>query len=355
VFMPASAPQTPAPLAPQAPASPGPDPSWTQTTWIGGRTTPSLEVGTWDSSYNKYYTDENENNAGGELKLSQLLDGWTRRKPITITNSHPSDYQLKVVITYDSDMKSDFSDLRFLENEAAGELNYWIENYTADNATVWVRRVQASGSDSTIYVYYGNPSASSESSWENTILPYTDSLATVAAGWSARWGHTSVVFDGKMWVIGGYDGAYKNDVWYSSDGVTWTEATDNAGWDNRYCHTSVVFDGKMWVIGGYDGAYENDVWYSSDGENWTQATGAAGWSARAGHTSVVFDGKMWVIGGYDGAYKKDVWYSSDGVTWTEATGAAGWTARRYHTSVVFDGKMWVIGGYDGAYKKDVWT
>ena len=96
---------------------------------------------------------------------------------------------------------------------------------------------------------------------------------------------------------------------YGAAGSTWTQATSAAAWPARDAHTTVVFNNKMWVIGGYDGAYRNDVWYSADGATWTQATSAAGWTKRTGHTSVVFDNKMWVIGGYDGAYRNDVWYS----------------------------------------------
>jgi hypothetical protein len=32
--------------------------------------------------------------------------------------------------------------------------------------------------------------------------------------------------------------------------MDWTQATDSAGWSGRCNHTSVVFDNKMWVIGG---------------------------------------------------------------------------------------------------------
>ena len=189
--------------------------------------------------------------------------------------------------------------------------------------------------------------------------------ATAAAGWTGRDGHTSVVFDNKMWVMGGSDGAtYKNDVWWSTDGATWTQATAAAGWTGRFFHSSVVFDNKMWVMGGRDtGGYKNDVWYSSDGINWTQATADAGWSEREGHTSVVFDNKMWVMGGYNvflsPPHKNDVWYSTDGATWTQATAAAGWSERRDFPSVVYDSKMWVMGGYHTGpyppgYKNDVW-
>uniref|UniRef100_A0A7C6A8F3 PKD domain-containing protein n=1 Tax=candidate division WOR-3 bacterium TaxID=2052148 RepID=A0A7C6A8F3_UNCW3 len=194
--------------------------------------------------------------------------------------------------------------------------------------------------------------------YENDVWYSTDGVnwtrATASAGWSGRYGHTSVVFDNKIWVLGGYDGSFKNDVWYSPDGVSWTQATANASWSPRYGHTSVVFDNKIWVLGGNAGSYRNDVWYSSDGVNWTQATASAGWSRRRNHTSVVFDNKIWVLGGCDGNYKNDVWYSTDGVNWTQATASAGWSERVCHTSVVFDNKIWILGGDDGSNRNDVW-
>ena len=107
---------------------------------------------------------------------------WTRRRPITITGSHPENYQLKIIIPYDSDMRSDYGDLRFTENEDGTELNYWIENYTADNATVWVRRLENLTPDDTIYVYYGNPAATSASNGDATFG--ADVGFDSANGWS---------------------------------------------------------------------------------------------------------------------------------------------------------------------------
>lgn len=44
-------------------------------------------------------------------------------------------------------------------------------------------------------------------------------MATNAAGWAARYMHTSIVTpDGRIWVIGGYSDVspyFRNDVWYS--------------------------------------------------------------------------------------------------------------------------------------------
>ena len=88
----------------------------------------------------------------------------------------------------------------------------------------------------------------------------------------------------------------KNDVWYSIDGNNWVQATDDAVWSARDTHTSLVYDNKMWVLGGYDGSNDkNDVWYSSNGINWMQATASAAWH-RSSHTSLVYDNKMWVLG-----------------------------------------------------------
>ncbi len=179
--------------------------------------------------------------------------------------------------------------------------------------------------------------------------------ATANAGFSARSDHTSLVFNSKMWVIGGLRlnasgvAFCKDDVWYSADGVAWTEATAAAAYGNRGSHTSVVFDdgggAKMWLIAGGAPARKGDVWYSSDGANWTQATGAADFSARMDHSSVVFNNKMWVIGGVDaGGLKNDVWSSADGITWAEETAAAAFSPRLWHRSIVYGSKMWVIGG-----------
>jgi hypothetical protein len=145
--------------------------------------------------------------------------------------------------------------------------------------------------------------------------------ATAAAAFDARECHASVVLNDKMWVMGGLGGSVyemgsysMRDVWSSPNGVTWTSATLAAAFLERWYHTSVLFDNKMWVIGGEPDSYENgnDVWWSADGVTWTWATRAAAFSARYGHTSLVFDNKMWVIGGDDNANRNDVWSSGMG-------------------------------------------
>jgi hypothetical protein len=71
-----------------------------------------------------------------------------------------------------------------------------------------------------------------------------------------------------------------------------------------------VFNGQIWVLGGWGGSYFNDVWSSSDGTNWTQVTPVASWGARSQFPAVVFNGQIWVLGGYNGGILNDVWSSS---------------------------------------------
>lgn len=86
----------------------------------------------------------------------------------------------------------------------------------------------------------------------------------------------SLSFHGEMWVVGGgtYDTfdvpyrTYFQDAWSSPDGLTWTQHAD-APWNPREYQSVIVWDDKMWMLGGYnDTGNQRDVWYSADGENW---------------------------------------------------------------------------------------
>lgn len=186
-------------------------------------------------------------------------------------------------------------------------------------------------------------------------------LVTDHPEWSARIWHQCAVFNGRLWLIGGYDGADRNDVWYSRDGVQWSQATVTAPWAGRCMHTSVVFKDRLWVLGGrrnMDGWWEtdfNDVWYSADGVVWQRAVSSATWSKRFGHASVAWDGKLWVLGGSRLFPNNEVWFSEDGYRWTRLKNAE-WTPRFSLASAVFQDKLWILGGKEGGGKftNDVW-
>ncbi|HEY7638235.1 MAG TPA: Ig-like domain-containing protein [Steroidobacteraceae bacterium] len=202
-------------------------------------------------------------------------------------------------------------------------------------------------------------------------------VATQGNIFSGRDGHGVIVFDDKLWVIGGWDGdigsggneTRLNDVWSSDDGVTWTKHEPVGGviFTPRVGHDVVVFQNKLWVIGG-NTANEVDsaeVWQSADGDTWVPVTQIDAFSPRRSHRVVAFNGELWMVGGareqLPGADSgtSDVWHSADGATWTFEL--SGFTPRTRHALEVFNGKMYLIGGVssenylNSTVLNDVWS
>lgn len=195
-------------------------------------------------------------------------------------------------------------------------------------------------------------------------------LATRAAAWEERHDAGYAVLNNRMWIVGGdkNTGHYQNDVWSSADGVTWDLATSTVPWANRATQYVLAFDNKLWLMGGqmiFETAGPviayNDVYSSSDGVSWQLETSNAAWSRRGIIMgNVAFQGRMWVIGGgqYDvRTFNNDVWSSADGVEWTQVLANAPWTPRQFHNITVFDNKIWVLAGGDNDAQgglNDVW-
>ncbi len=187
---------------------------------------------------------------------------------------------------------------------------------------------------------------------------------------TAQWKHgdlpMTLVFEDKMWFMGGWyngmlpDHSASSEVWMSSDGIRWQQATQSAEWTPRLAAGAVVFKGKMWILGGLENYrrwltanpksendLKNDVWSSADGKKWQLTTNKAGWSPRAFHRAVVFEGRIWVFGGCGPERKllNDVWCSEDGVKWSRVTPAAPWGPRKWFSSIVYRNRVWVLGGF----------
>jgi hypothetical protein len=197
---------------------------------------------------------------------------------------------------------------------------------------------------------------------------------TEKAAWQPRDSSGEVVFQNKLWIMGGWFDSYSpppRDVWSSADGKTWTQVTAEAPWKFSDLPMTITFQDRMWIMGGwYNGRLEghgatSEVWSSADGVQWDLATQRAGWSPRIAAGVVQFKGRMWVLGGTENYYfgddsslKNDVWSSADGKVWKQETENAPWSPRSYHQSVVHDGKIWVLGGgnYVPEYRalNDVW-
>jgi parallel beta-helix repeat protein len=114
-------------------------------------------------------------NIAEELRRPWWNRSWALRRPVTVSNeNNPStleNYQVKIVVDNADNMNENFNDLRFVDNDDATELSYWIENYNpSENAAVWVKVLDIPANDNkTIYMYYGNPCASPASDFSTTF------------------------------------------------------------------------------------------------------------------------------------------------------------------------------------------
>ncbi len=190
----------------------------------------------------------------------------------------------------------------------------------------------------------------------------------------------AVVFNNNIFVVGGSgypfggntssQGTAYNDVWSSPDGATWTKVTAAAAFPARVNPAVFVYDSKIWVVGGKNGAtYLNDVWNSTDGANWTQATTTTAFTGRFGHSVAVYNNELFLAGGEDATgVKGDLWVSEDkGVNWTTIKSGdvralpANFPARTYFSFFVQNNALYIIGGLGAknsnnqyTYQNDVW-
>jgi hypothetical protein len=218
---------------------------------------------------------------------------------------------------------------------------------------------------------------------------------TDRAAYAPRDGAGALVFQNKMWLLGGWNPGDKksfpricnNEVWSSANGADWllekpnTFLDDNfdaaSDWEGRHTAGYVVYHDKIWIVGGdvNQGHYHFDVWNSADGRNWTFVNKGhpVPWGPRALHYTFVFRDKIWVVGGQtipniasaDEALYRDEWTTTDGIGWEQVpTEEPYWSPRgMIGGSTVFKDQIWILGGgtYDTPkypernYYNDVWS
>jgi hypothetical protein len=174
--------------------------------------------------------------------LVRPLAAWSYRRPITIDNTPGSnslsDYQVLVTLDTSSlistgKMRSDCGDIRFTDSDGSTLLNYWLESgCNSANTKIWVKvpYIPAS-STKTIYVYYGNPSATSLSNGRATFI-FFDDFSSGSGQWSELAG---------SWAV--ESGEYSQ----SDMGAEWYEHISVAGspsWDDY------IVEAKMKIVEG---------------------------------------------------------------------------------------------------------
>jgi hypothetical protein len=216
------------------------------------------------------------------------------------------------------------------------------------NGQMWVIGGLTTDNDASVTQFHGDVwSTGNGSSWTNPLT----TADSVSLYFGTRYGHRVLSLGTTLYLIGGNSGGLRNDVWASTDGAVWQNIlpSQNPGptqFSRRMDFGAQTFNGALWVMGGWDGVSRNDVWNSTDGITWNQvlANGPSGpthYEGRWGHATVVHNNLLWILGGASGppappptsfAYA-DVWNSPDGITWTK----------------VFDGRLDTVGNYDDSF------
>jgi len=138
---------------------------------------------------------------------------WSNRKKITLTGNtsgSQTDYQLLLNVTYEPEMNSDFSDVRFCNN--TDQLSAWLESKVNESyALIWIKfpHTPDNGETEDYWMYYGNSEASACWNVNNTFIR---EIGGVVSSWHFDEGSGTIAYDTSG---NGNDGTI--------NGATWTD------------------------------------------------------------------------------------------------------------------------------------
>jgi leucine-zipper-like transcriptional regulator 1 len=179
-------------------------------------------------------------------------------------------------------------------------------------------------------------------------------LEVAEAPFSPRGQFSCLVFEGRIWVIGGVDENRELlDIWSSENGITWRR--EGASREVQELVQGVVYKDRMWLVARSEGS-DRSVFSSADGIHWS-AAGRTPVQNMRDELLTVYDGKLWFLSAtYAGEPARkpganETWYSSDGTTWKKSIPATpGWFSPwRDSQSYEYKGKLWVMFGVPLAF------
>ena len=145
-----------------------------------------------------------------------------------------------------------------------------------------------------------------------------------------------------------------NDVWSSINGKDWELELEFAPFAQRgMIHGYTVFNDELYILGGGTRAnwppYSvfNDVWKTSNAISWTRVTNNAAWLPRLHHNIIDYDSKLWIVGGTTNSanLNNDVWYSENGgISWKQLKHSF-FPITHASSLCVFQGKLWMVSGF----------
>jgi len=232
--------------------------------WITGTSwqTPTLATGRW---YWRVGTMDAAGNFGenSDVRCFDIApwwnENWPYRRKITISGTHEENFQIRIDIPPEIP-KGMYPSIRFLENADNGILPYWIErNGSTYTNVAWVRRLE--NADDEIWMYYGNPWATSAENGEDVFLFFDDFGPGESPKWSKtvnpgniRWWKYQVFFDAQA-RMENKPGLWLSQIPHTIEFKMWNRESYRGGLTLTGVGVSeaeiaCIFDGpRFWVMG----------------------------------------------------------------------------------------------------------
>ena len=239
----------------------------------------------WSYQMNQFDWEKTQENIEilNVTRIAGWLSEWNYRKSHVIQNASGAgtNYQIRITVHYgagtdsgehvylNEHCKTDFGDIRFADDDGTTLLDYWMEEKVdSEYAIFWVEvKDDLSSSNATIYIYYGNPSASTTSNGKNTF-PFFDDVESGESQWNRT---------GLWHVTEKKSYSPSHSFWYgreeTNDYDTGTRNSGELKTDQLPGFASAKLELQYWreVERYIYGEYDKTIIYDSvDGSSWNQ-------------------------------------------------------------------------------------
>lgn len=195
----------------------------------------------------------------------------------------------------------------------------------------------------------------------------------MAADISKRYGSAYFVFAGKVWAMGGmlynyddnenvYNPTYFNDLWSSTDGISWRLEKEDTGIFADYNFQVINYHNELYLVGGIEGVQVGGfrsagIWKSTDAREWQLIQNNPSFGAFC-ESFYTFNDKLWCYSG--GQHHNGFWSSTDGISWIKEGPAIAFN----RSEMVFytaNNKLFMAAGCENCkeenydLKNDIWS
>lgn len=203
----------------------------------------------------------------------------------------------------------------------------------------------------TIYSYGGSYNSPNNTMEKYHIPSNTWSAVTPNnAAPTARHSPAFCLHEGKLYMFGGATGTtwsgFSNEAWcFDFATLLWTKLA-NYPVSLAIC-TAVVINGKIYILGGYNGAASSPL-YEYDPATDTYRAISHSLTARYGHKAVAYNGKMYVFSGSTGAAAVTECRSYDPATNTWVTLKPAPAGKAHSYIAIIGYLVYLYGGRQGS-------